>query len=238
MSWLIVGGVLAGAAVVAFVVVVVREILRHGTEEPALVAVWLVGTTAVLGLASWGLMLLPPVNDAVLGDLPRDLRDFARICEDDHKGEPFPRAASYQPSDGPHPWVVIEDGWDSYSFAGEQAAEPKGEEELEPDPGTVELVACREQGGAVPGTEITCAYSPSGVGPVAQSVKFSQGVYTVVVVEARTGDLVRRGTVKGNTDVECARFIAEGETGPVHTDPRRDAYVDLLADFQAGPSGS
>lgn len=60
MSWLIVGGVLAGAAVVAFVVVVVREVLRHGTEEPALVAVWLVGTAAVLGLASWGLMLLPP----------------------------------------------------------------------------------------------------------------------------------------------------------------------------------
>ncbi|MET9683368.1 hypothetical protein [Streptomyces coeruleorubidus] len=132
--------------------------------------------------------------------------------------------------------MVIEDGWDSYSSTGKQTKEPKREEE--PDPGTVQLVACREQAGGVPGTEITCSYSPSGVGQVTQSVKFSQGVYTVAVVEARTGDLVSTGTVKGDSDVECSRFTAEGETGPVYTDPQWDAYVDLLSDFQAAPSSS
>lgn len=124
--------------------------------------------------------------------------------------------------------MVIEDGWDSYSSTDKQTKEPKPEEE--PDPGTVQLVVCREQAGAVMDTEITCSYSPSGVGEVTQSVTFSQGVYTVAVVEARTGDLVRRGTVKGDSDVECFRFTAEGETGPFYTVPLRDAYVDLLAD--------
>ncbi|MFJ8751939.1 hypothetical protein ACIREO_21795 [Streptomyces sp. NPDC102441] len=62
-------------------------------------------------LVAWVLMLLPPVNDAVLGDKPREQGDFARMCEG---GEPFPRAASYEPGVAPHPWVVIEDGWDPY----------------------------------------------------------------------------------------------------------------------------
>ncbi|QOV36128.1 hypothetical protein IM697_39965 [Streptomyces ferrugineus] len=220
---LIVGCVLVGA------VVAVRRVLLYGPVEPGRIALRLVGTMAAVGLVSWGLMLLPPVNDAVLGDLPRNIWDFERICEDDRNGEPFPRAASYEPGPGPHPWVAIHNGGALSSAQGTETKESESIEE-EPDPDTVELVACTEPTGSVPGTEFTCSYSM--VGPV----EFSRGVYTVTVVEARTGDLVGRDTVRG--DMECPYVIGAKETGPFYTDPQWEAYADLFADIQAAPSGS
>jgi hypothetical protein len=229
MSWLIIGGALAVAAVV------VRRVLRDGTAGLGRFALRLVGTTAVLGLMSWGLMLLPPVNDIVLGDKPRNLWDFARICEDDRTGDPFPRAAAYEPEAGPHPWVAIENGNSAYASKGTETEDPVWPDD-EPAPDTVQLVACREPAGSVPGTEVSCAYSMHGLGVGGQSVEFSQGVYTVTVVEARTGDVVRRGTVRGETG--CAESIVAGEKGPHRTDPSWEAYADLLAGIHTAPSGS
>ncbi|MFH8534709.1 hypothetical protein ACH4GE_40740 [Streptomyces tendae] len=240
MTWLIVGSALAGAVVVAVLVVAVRRILRDGTAEPGLVVLWLVGTTAALGLVSWGLMLLPPVNDAVLGDLPRDLGDFERMCKDggNGSGEPFPRAASYEPGAGPHPWVAITDGWQAYSSTGTETKEPEWGEE--PAPEAVQLVACSVAVGSVPGTEITCPYSegPLGLGPATQSIEHSQGRYTVGVYEARTGDLVDSGALRGVDEVECSQYAAAGDSEPRYTRPAWGDYAHLLTDVQATPSDS
>jgi hypothetical protein len=187
-------------------------------------------------LVAWVLMLLPPVNDAVLGDKPRELEDFARMCEDGGSGEPFPRAASYEPGAAPHPWVVIEDEWDAHSSTGRETKEPEWGEE--PDPEAVQLVACSVVSGSVPDTEITCEYSRFGVGEATQSVEFSQGRYTVHVREARTGDLVLKAALEGDEEVECFERTAEGNTEPVYSSPTWDAYADLFAEVDATPSGS
>jgi hypothetical protein len=207
---------------------------------------WGVGATAAaLGLVSWGLMQIPPVNDAVLGDRPRDLGDFARMCKNGRNGEPFPRAAPYEPGVGPHPWVVFKDesGIYSYSSTGTEAKEPEWGEE--PDADTVQLVACSNVSGSVPGTKITCQYTDDPLAPLGldqggakQSVEFSQGLYTVAVIEARTGDLVGKRTLKGDDKVDCDDSAVEGDTAPVYTSPTWDAYADLLADVHAVPSGS
>lgn len=65
-------------------------------------------------LAVLAVVLEPPELDAVLGDKPRDLWDFTRMCEVGGSGEPFPRAASYEPGAAPHPWVAVEDGRPAY----------------------------------------------------------------------------------------------------------------------------
>ncbi len=191
-------------------------------------------------LLSWALMLLPAVNDAVLGDLPRGLEDFARICGDDGEGggEPFPRAAPYEPpGEGrePRPWVAVEDGWDAHSATGTETREPEWGDE--PDADAVELVACSAATGAVPGTEISCPYTddPFGLGAATQSVEFARGRYAVTVYEARTGELVGEGTLEGEEEVECFEYVAEGRTERILTTPEWSAYAALLADVQSAP---
>lgn len=199
----------------------------------------LVGATTALGLAgllAWALMLLPPVNDAVLGDLPRDLHDFARMCEGESEasGEPFPRAASYRTQDAgrSHPWVAIEDDWAAHSSSGTDTKEPV-DRDHEPAPESVQLVMCSKVSGSVPGTEISCSYTsgPLGYGPVTQTVEFSRGQYTVSVFEARDGELVASRTLRGESKVECAQFVAAEEAEPRYTTPAWKAYADLAADL-------
>jgi hypothetical protein len=180
----------------------------------------LVGAATALGLAgllAWALMLLPPVNDAVLGDLPRDLHDFARMCE----GE----------SD---PWVAIEDDWAAHSSSGTDTKEPV-DRNHEPAPESVQLVMCSKVSGSVPGTEISCSYTsgPLGYGPVTQTVEFSRGQYTVSVFEARDGELVASRTLRGDSKVQCAQFVAAEESEPRYTTPEWKAYADLAADLHA-----
>ncbi|KAF4409192.1 hypothetical protein [Streptomyces lycii] len=252
MAWLI-GAALVGAVIVA---VAIRRARSEGRPWPgsdipliigpagATVLVSIVVTGLVLvGLVVWLLMLLPPVNDAVFGDQPRKLNDFARMCEDGGKGggEPFPRAAAYEPGAGrtPHPWVAVENGRRAaYSSRGTETKEPAWGEK--PEPGTVQLVACSVESGSVPGTEISCGYTdnPLGAGSATHSVEFSQGRYTVAVFEARTGDLVGRGTVEGDEDVECSKYVSAELTEPRTTNPRWEAYADLIAGLGAAPPGS
>ncbi|MFE6595465.1 hypothetical protein [Streptomyces sp. NPDC057781] len=222
---------LAGAVVVA---VVIRQAVREA--RLGLVVRRLLVATVALGLVAWGLMLLPPVNDAVLGDRPRDLADFARMCEGegDSSGEPFPRAAAYEPGAGPHPWVVIEeeDGWQTYSSTGTETSEP--ERDKEPDPDAVQLVACSVVTGVVAGTAITCPYN-NPLGSDGQTIEFGQGLHTVAVYEARTGDLVGNGRLEGDDAVECWETASSGMES-YYTAPERDVYADLLAGMYAAPS--
>ncbi|ONK11095.1 hypothetical protein [Streptomyces sp. MP131-18] len=220
--------------------------LRARGALPRPVARRVVITSVALGSAavlSWALMLLPPVNDAVLGDLPRDLRDFARICGEDGEGggEPFPRAAPFEPGaeQEPSPWVAIEDEWDEHSATGTETAEPEWGDD-EPDADTVQLVACAAVSGAVPGSDISCPYTegPLGFGPATQSVEFAQGRYRVTVYEARTGDKVGEGVLEGEDDVECYEYVSAEEAGPIYTSPEWDAYATLLTEVQAAPAGS
>ncbi|WP_165953783.1 hypothetical protein [Streptomyces sp. 8K308] len=193
-------------------------------------------TTVVLGLAAGGLMLIPAVNDAVLGDRPRDLLDFARMCEDGGHGDPFPRAAAYEPAqgDGPPPWVVIEDDWDAWASTG--GSNPDLEDEPAPD--EVQLVACSEVVGSVPDTRISCGYTegPLGLGPATETVEFSQGRYRVTVIEARTGAVVGDGSLDGDEDVECAEAVWGENPGPEYTVPDGEQYADLLAEVAVSAS--
>jgi hypothetical protein len=197
-------------------------------------------TLGSVGLLARVLMILPAVNDAVFGDLPRSRQDFARMCEDGRSPEPFPRAAPYKPraGKGPHPWVVIEDGWEARSAAGTETREPDVGDE--PDPDTVQLVVCSKVSGSVPGTEITCDYTdgPPYAASVTPSVTSSRGRYAVAVYEARTGDLVGRGTLDGDNKVACLGLSSAGSTDPLYTNPGWKAYARLLADIQDHPSGS
>ncbi|MFF1924686.1 hypothetical protein ACFVW8_29485 [Streptomyces sp. NPDC058221] len=186
----------------------------------------MVATLGSAALVAWVLMLLPSVNDAVLGDKPRERKDFARMCEG---GEPFPRAASYEPGSAPHPWVVIEDGWDPYSSMGTTKKESAGRKD--PDPDSVQLVACSAVSGSIPDTDIPCVYDRHGVGAATMSIKFAQGRSTVYVREARTGDLIRKAVLEGDEKVECSETVTTTE--PDYTRPNRDAYVDLFAEVAA-----
>ncbi|WP_399880280.1 hypothetical protein ACGH7X_00750 [Streptomyces sp. BBFR51] len=244
---------LAGAAAVAIVIRLRRPAFFPEPHAPAtrfrdtrLLVRRLVTAAVTLGVAaalSWALMLIPPVNDAVLGDLPRDLRDFARMCEDggsDENGESFPRAASYEPKGGsPHSWVAIEDAWPAHSSSGTDTKEPV-DLDHEPAADSVQLVLCSKVSGAVPGTEISCSYTngPLGYGPVTQTVEFSRGSYVVSVFEARTGELVASRTLRGDNTVECAQFVAEERAEPRYTTPPWDAYAGLINGLSAPPSGT
>ncbi|WBB59293.1 hypothetical protein O7599_27490 [Streptomyces sp. WMMC500] len=193
-----------------------------------------------VGLVAWGVilvvlgvMLVPSVNDAVLGDKPRDLRDFTRMCEDDGSGEPFPRAASYEPGVASNPWVAVEDGWAAYSSQDTATKESKWAEE--PGPDSVQLVACTVRSGAVPGTELSCDYGDIlGVSPDTVSISFFQGLWTVHVREARTGELVHKAELEGDEGVECDETV-HGSTKPRYTSLTWDAYADLFSKIDAAP---
>ncbi|CAL9338614.1 hypothetical protein [Streptomyces sp. enrichment culture] len=246
MSWSLFAALLAGAVVAAAAVGLRPSALRPpGTRTPRFrdtrrLARRLLGVTAALGLAgllSWALMLLPPVNDAVLGDLPRDLDDFARLCEDGsgESGEPFPRAASYRPQDPEdrsRPWVAVEDDRAAHASSGTVPEEPV-DRDHEPSPESVQLVMCSKVSGSVPGTEISCSYTngPLGYGPVTQTVEFARGRYTVDVFEARNGERVATRTLRGDSEVQCARLVTAGESEPRYTTPGWQAYAQLAADL-------
>ena len=195
-------------------------------------------TTVVLGLAAGGLLLVPLVNDLVLGDRPRDLDDFVRMCEGDGGADPFPRAAPYEPgrAGGPPPWVVVEEGWEDWSSTGGREQDL----EDEPSPGDVQLVACAERDGRVPDTDISCGYTdgPLGLGPVTETVEFSQGRYRVTVYEARTGEPVGGGTLLGDAEVECADAVFGEDPGPEYTEPDGRQYADLLAEVHGTAAGA
>lgn len=200
MGWVIVAALVG----VSVLVLVARGARAHGRRGN--VPVRLLSTSLVLGLAAWALMLAAPVNDAVLGDLPRELSDFTRMCEHDggDSDRAFPRAAAYTPGHGTRPWVAVEDAYPEHSARGAGAEAP------EPRPDRVELVACGERSGEVDGTEKGCDYTV-GLGQEAVfTTTYAQSRYRVSVFEARTGERVGGGTIKGRAVTECPASISAG----------------------------
>ncbi|MFD9950612.1 hypothetical protein ACFWYW_57990 [Nonomuraea sp. NPDC059023] len=201
MFWLIAVALLA----IPVVVVVVWTVRKERTVRPGLIIWRLTVTVVALGLTSWWLIQQPPVNDALLGDLPRELTDFARMCEDDGNGDPFPRAASYVPrGPGPHPAAAFtsggDDGGANWASTGTEWQELDPDDK--PDPIEVQLVVCEKKVESVTSTEITCHYRGEDQPEKTGTIMLAQGAYTITVFVARTGELVGNRRVEGAVPVE------------------------------------
>ncbi|MET9290906.1 hypothetical protein [Streptomyces sp. NPDC003077] len=189
---------------------------------------------AVVALSAW-VVVVPQVVTATVDGRPDELGGFARACEG--AGARFSGAAYYR-VDGPRPLVLFdveENGevkYDMTSFSTSGAARTSAQEKdaPAPDPGAVQLVACRHPVGRMSESPFkTCTYT-GGV-----TLAYYQGRYRVDVYESRTHRKVGSVEVAGDDSPECPKMarIAKGDERERTTEPT--SYETALAPFVTGP---
>ncbi|MDT0345489.1 hypothetical protein [Streptomyces litchfieldiae] len=183
----------------------------------------------VVGALAWVTwqFVVPPLTEAVLDQKPEDLNDFARICENAQRYEdsddPFEKAAPYE-GNGPHPWVLIEDGYQEAASTGARL-----DTGPEPEPSEVQLVMCSDRFGHLDGGT-SCGYVGS---EGTTSLNYHAGRYSVTVYEARTGRRVDGNVLSGAEPGECPHYVSEYED-VLYTEPGNADYEALMADVVTG----